>query len=399
MKSDINIVIDSHLDEQKLSTLKKRYRQLFAKYTIYGNPSNKRGILIFLRKNIGCQITNVDSHGNNDTLFFTLLMPDTSTIDILAVYAPSKDTPDFWEKSADIMATGQSHNKMIIGDFYCTLNHNMDQQGYRTDPHTKSRKVITNLLEQELYIDSFRHLNPDKKSYTFRTKDCKTRGRLDYCLISPTLIQHLEEIKHIAHHFDNTDHSTISLEIDITQSEKGNGIFRCPPNTHNNLDYQILIKNTIKKAIFSCMAKTPENDLHEALFDTRIKLYEEYMSLHRKTPTWSTNDRKRTLEYTIHKLMSLEPTNEELLSKELTISKPAVLEYVLLQMKTNTIKYLKVHTTAQNDQEKLLKEELQTLISDDISDENHEQILTTQHKIKDLETKKIYDVLLGKHSI
>ena len=155
MKSDINIVIDSHLDEQKLSTLKKRYRQLFAKYTIYGNPSNKRGILIFLRKNIGCQITNVNSYGNNDTLFFTLLMPDSSTIDILAVYAPSKDTPDFWEKSADIIATGQSHNKIIVGDFNCTLNHNMDQQGYKTDPHTKSRKVITNLLEQELYIDSF----------------------------------------------------------------------------------------------------------------------------------------------------------------------------------------------------------------------------------------------------
>ena len=68
------------------------------------------------------------------------------------------------------------------------------------------------------------------------------------------------------------------------------------------------------------------------------------MSLHKKTPTWNTCDRKRTLKYTIHKLMSLEPTNEELLAKELTISKPALLEYVLLQMKTNTINYLKLQT-------------------------------------------------------
>ena len=91
--------------------------------------------------------------------------------------------------------------------------------------------------------------------------------------------------------------------------------------------------------------------------------------------------------------MSLEPTNEELLEKELTISKPALLEYVLLQMKTNTINYLKSHTLAQKDQENQLKEELQTLITEDMGDENLEQILVTQQKLKDLETKKIYDVL------
>ena len=396
LSSDINIVIDSHLTEQKLITLKKRHRQLFAKYTIHGNPSNNRGILVFLRKNNGCTITNVNCNDDNDTLFFTISMPDMSTIDILSVYAPSKDMPQFWEKAHEIMVTGQSQHKIIIGDFNCTLNHNTDQQGYKTDPHTKSRKIINNLLEQELYIDSFRHLNPEKKSYTFRTKDGKKRGRLDYGLISPTLTPHLKEVKHIAHHYDNTDHSTISLEIDITKSEIGQGIFRCPPNIHNDLDFQILIKNTIKKAIFSCKTKTQENDLHEALFDTRIKLYEEYVSLHRKTPTWNTKNRKKSLEYTIHTLMSLEPTNEELLAKELTICKPALLEYVLLEMKTNTINYLKMHQNIQKDNETYLKEKLQTLITEDIDNENIEHILETEHQIKELETKKIYDALSKK---
>ena len=286
------------------------------------------------------------------------------------------------------MVTGQSQHKIIIGDFNCTLNHITDQQGYRTDPHTKSRKEINNLLEQEFYIDSFRHLNPEKKSYTFRTKDEKKRGRLDYGLISPTLIPHLKEAKHIAHHYDNTDHSTISLEIDITKSETGQGIFRCPPNIHNDLDYQILIRNTIKKAIFACKTRTQQNDLHEALFDTRIKLYEEYISLHRKVPSWNTHIRKQSLAHTIHKLMSLEPTNEELLAKELTICKPSLLEYVLLEMKTNTINYLKTHQIIQTENETHLKEKLQTLITEDIDNENITQILETEHKINELETKK-----------
>ena len=110
----------------KLETLKKRHRQLFSKYTLHGNPTADRGILVFLRKNSGCKITNSDNHGNNDTLFFTIILPDMSTIDTLAVYAPSKDNPEFWEKAHTIIETGKSTHRIILGDFNCTLNHTMD---------------------------------------------------------------------------------------------------------------------------------------------------------------------------------------------------------------------------------------------------------------------------------
>ena len=255
LDSDINIVIDSHICESKLETLKKRHRTLFSKYTIHGNPSKYRGILVFLKKNNGCKITNINSHGSNDTLFFTLTFPDLTTLDTLVVYAPSKDCPEFWEKANKIIHGGNSTHKLIIGDFNCTLNHILDQQGYKTDPHPKSRKIINQLLEEEILIDSFRHMKPDTKSFTFRTKDCKKRSRLDYALISPSLAHCLKNVQHIAHHYENTDHSTVSLEIDITNSEIGKGIFRCPPNIHNNTNYQTLIKNTITKSIFSCLEK------------------------------------------------------------------------------------------------------------------------------------------------
>ena len=337
-----------------------------------------------------------NSHRNNDTLFFTVELPDTITIDILAVYAPSKDLPKFWENAHEIILSGNSQHQIIIGDYNCTLNHNTDQQGYLTDPHTKSRKVINDLLEQELFIDSFRHLNPEKRSYTFRTKDGKKRSRLDYGLVSPSLATHLKNVTHLAHHYENIDHCTLAIEIDITESVIGKGIFRCPPNIHNDRDYQILIKNTIKKAIFSCRTKTHKNQMQEALFDTRVKLYEEYMSLYRKIPTWETKDRGNTLEFTIIQLMSLEPTNEELLETDLTINKPALLEFVLLQMKTNTINYIKHNKVAQENKETQLKEELQALITEDIDDENLEQILSTQHQIQELETKRLFDILSKK---
>ena len=390
LNSDINIVIDSHICESKLETLKKRHRLLFSKYTIHGNPSKNRGILVFLRKNNGCKITNITNHGNNDTLQFTITFPDQTMLDILVVYAPSKDSPEFWENANTKLNTGDTQHKLLIGDFNCTLNHNLDQKGYKTDPHPKSRKILNQLLEQGAFIDSFRHVKPNTRSFTFRTKDSKKRSRLDYGLISPSLAPYLKNVEHIAHHYENTDHSTISLEIDITNSEIGKGVFRCPPNIHKNLNYQILMKNTIKKAIFSCLEKTDKTQLQEALFETRIKLYEEYMSLHTKVPNWNTQTRKKTLEYTMNLLLSNEPTNEELLQNTLTISKSALLEYVLLQMKTDTMAYTKHTKLLQNNAEKELKQELQTLISDDINNHNIEQITSTQAKLKEFEMKKTF---------
>ena len=396
LNSDINIIIDSHICESKLDTLKKRHRTSFSRYKLYGNPTKDRGILVLLKKNNGCKITNINSHGCINTLFFTITFPDQSTLDTLAVYAPSKDTPEFWEKAHTIINTGNSTHKLIIRDFNCTLNHSIDQQGYKTDPHPKSRKIINHLLNQEIFIDSYRHLNPDLRSYTFRTKDNKKRSRLDYGLISPSLSPFLVNAQHIAHHYENTDHSTIALEIDITNSDIGQGIFRCPPNIHNNTDYQILIRNSIKKSIFSCLEQTKEIQVQEALFDTRIKLYEELSSLQNKVPNWNTQTRKATLEYTIGVLISNEPTNEELLQNKLTVSKPTLLEYVLQQMKIDTIAYAKLNKLTRNTTENELKTKLQSLISENINDDNIEQITSTQTKLKDIETKKLFDLLSTK---
>ena len=95
-------------------------------------------------------------------------------------------------------------------------------------------------------------------------------------------------------------------------------------------------------------------------------------------------------------LLSNEPTNDELLQNKLTITKPALLEYVLLQMKIDTIAYTKYTKTAQDNKETELKSKLQTLISDDINNENIEHITATQAQLKDIETKKLFDILSTK---
>ena len=94
-------------------------------------------------------------------MFFTLILPDLTKIDILAVYAPSDDCSEFWDSAHTIINTGKAEHRLMLGDFNCTMNHAIDSSGYKTDPHTKSRKVLSGILETEELIYSYRHFNPD----------------------------------------------------------------------------------------------------------------------------------------------------------------------------------------------------------------------------------------------
>ena len=97
-------------------------------------------------------------------------------------------------------------------------------------------------------------------------------------------------------------------------------------------------------------------------------------------------------------LLSLEPSTEELLENDLTINKAALLECVLLQMKNNTIAHMKQSKKIASNTEFTLKKELQTLIEEENTDENAEQIYTVESKLKDIETKKLFDILSKKHN-
>ena len=106
----------------------------------------------------------------------------------------------------------------------------------------------------------------------------------------------------------NTDHASAVIDLDFTNTSRGKGIFRSPPNAHNDLTYTRLIKNSIQKSIFSCIKQNNKADLEIALFEASIKLEEELYSLETKTPTWNTHSRQNTLLH--YCTMSSQSTNQ-----------------------------------------------------------------------------------------
>ena len=287
----------------------------------------------------------------------------------------------------------------IIIIFNCTLNHQLDSRGYKSDPHPKARKVIQSFIDNEEYIDSYRHLHPDSKAYTYRKVGAELRGRLNYGLMSPSLIQYLKEVTQTQHHCsDVSDHASVSIKIDITNSEQGKGIFKAPPNIHKNTNYIQLIKNTIKNTIYEATNKTQKTELQYSLFNTRIALQEELEAIKTVVPNWKTQERTDTLNNTIATLLSLEPTNEELLQNSLQISTPNLLELTLTKMKEETIKYAKKNKIKSDLTETKLRNDLENLLSQDIDDQNIQQIHTKENELAELEEKKLYDLLSKKQN-
>ena len=204
--------------QKKLATLTKNNRQIISKYTIYGTPSLKRGILVLVKRRSGCTLSNIERLANNDILAFNIILPDMSVIQTAAIYAPTADLSTYWDTVHETINKGDNPNKLIMGDFNVTLDHNLDAYGYKTDPHPKSRNTINNWLDNETFIDTFRHFYPDTPSYTYRNKTCKLKSRLDYCLSSPSLIPYINNISHLSHNYMNTDHASVVIDLDSTNT-------------------------------------------------------------------------------------------------------------------------------------------------------------------------------------
>ena len=80
----------------------------------------------------------------------------------------------------------------------------------------------------------------------------------------------------------------------------------------------------------------------------------------------------------------MEPTNEALINRPLSISKPQLLEFILLKIKDDTIVYSCREKAQLKNNEAELKDTLQKLLCEPESDENTLQIHNTQTQLENL---------------
>ena len=88
--ADINIIIDSHLDSNKMRSLMKGNSHLLSRYTHQGSLSRLRGIDVFTKKACGVKVKNLQILQGGNHLHCTLAMPDGTNISASFIYAPRR---------------------------------------------------------------------------------------------------------------------------------------------------------------------------------------------------------------------------------------------------------------------------------------------------------------------
>ena len=116
-------------------------------------------------------------------------------------------------------------DEVIIGrDFNLVLDLGIDNKGGLAKTHTESVKTLKDFCAQVELLHAWRVLNPDTHRYTWRSKRPEIQCRLDFFLITESLMCNVKSANISAGY--KTDNSLIEIKIALHSSMRGPGFWK-----------------------------------------------------------------------------------------------------------------------------------------------------------------------------
>ena len=238
---------------------------------------------------------------------------DKRRITFVNLYGPNKDDPSFYENLLNRVIRFGNNNVIMVGDRNLLLNPDVDGKNYKHVNNPNSRQKVLKLMNDLNLYDVWREENGDKKTYTWRRKLRSGQiqmGRLDYFLISETLINYTLNEKILPGY--RSDHSVISLSLQFTKTPKAKTFWKFNSSLLNNSQYIKEIK-TVFSTIKKQYAATPYNlekidDIDNETFETTInpQLLLEMLLLESRSKTIAFSSAMKKNEIKIEKKLDSE---------------------------------------------------------------------------------------------
>ena len=113
---------------------------------INGKSSNSRGVAILLRHNFEYNIVSVfkDDSGNLISLDINI---SVISVKIINLYAPNKDSPEFFVQVKDIIESNNQSYVMLCGDLNLVIDPSIDCDQYKHINNPKSRETIIEIMD------------------------------------------------------------------------------------------------------------------------------------------------------------------------------------------------------------------------------------------------------------
>ena len=120
-----------------------------------------------------------------------------------------------------------------------------DSKNYLHINNPNAMQKLKEQIEQQNLVDVWRHLHPDDRTFTWRKFNSNKQGRLDYFLVSSSLMPYFRNANIVSGFC--SDHSVIELEIDFAQFNRGKGFWKFNSSLLGHTEYRDLVKHTIKR--------------------------------------------------------------------------------------------------------------------------------------------------------
>ena len=213
--------------------------------------NNARGVAI-LTKNVHIAFSDTTIDENGNFIITKARVEDSKDICLVNIYGPNTDDPNFYNNLSKVIEKLVEEDDVpiiVAGDFNLTLNQKMDNFNYRRENNTRAREAVRNMMSKHELIDIYRERNPEGRRYTWRVASPMIKqARLDMFLVSSSLEGYVEKTDIDPGY--RSDHSIITLALDISKQPRGRGLFKFNVSLLTDKDYVALVKEVIKNTAF-----------------------------------------------------------------------------------------------------------------------------------------------------
>ena len=243
-KKNLDIIL---LQETHIKDESENYIRSIWGYNCFvcGSSNASKGVAILFKNTFSYKVHNVikDQHGS-------YLILDISIFDnrytIANIYGPSdRDNPDFFDNIFQIIENLGNRQVLTAGDWNTILDPTIDTRNYRNNnPKPRSRQIIHTKMENLDLVDIFRKVYPSKRAYSWRKFNTIQQGRLDYILLSDSLIEKVGNVDIIPGY--RSDHSIVTVSlIDLNLKNKTRSYWKFNNSLLKDKIYVDSIKQTI----------------------------------------------------------------------------------------------------------------------------------------------------------
>uniref|UniRef100_A0A3Q4ASB2 exodeoxyribonuclease III n=1 Tax=Mola mola TaxID=94237 RepID=A0A3Q4ASB2_MOLML len=172
---DLVFLQETHLEKEDSLFLQ---RDWVGKVLYRAGSFSQRGVAILIRKNFNVKI----------------LKQQSDEYTFMNIYAPTADLPGFFvEVSNEITQFGNSY-VVLYGDFNNVRNPKVDKTyTWGITRPSQAQKAIDTLEEELDLVDVWRFFHPSDKEFTFYSHPHISYSRIDYFLISKSLLSITEQ--------------------------------------------------------------------------------------------------------------------------------------------------------------------------------------------------------------